>query len=476
LIIKPTPQQAMDVPATYHPQESGSVPGGDSLPVPIEGLDFATNPDTTLEDNNAGMILGDVAANAAAAAAAAAVAAAGTPLDSSQPLSMLPSPPLSGRPPSGSARSLKATEKMICQVDDCRAPLEGLKDYHQRYKVCDVHLKIEWIEREGRKVRFCQQCGRFQPLEEFDGMKRSCRARLQKHNARRRKKSRDGGGGGSGDTNMNDLAMNSAAAGSGMHHMNQNNMHRVVVPTSIMHDPVAQTAIAAGFNAAEVYAMQEAMQFASATLMQTTAAAAAAGANVGGVAGLPTTTDNTTTSNNTNANAVNMAQPPNVDVSAATAAASIAAMPFGGSLQSMPFIPSKEVMTLLLKAYAGMFHYSIENVNLKAHGAPSNMQELAAPLEAAAVAMTGNGHTGGASGNGDVSMIAAAAAAGDENAAAHLMEIQAQQAAAAAGEREAGGEYAAAAAAAAAAAGMYAQGSDGHGGQVDMSTMPPSIQ
>ena len=29
------------------------------------------------------------------------------------------------------------------------------------------------------QVRFCQQCGRFQPLSEFDGDKRSCRVRLQ---------------------------------------------------------------------------------------------------------------------------------------------------------------------------------------------------------------------------------------------------------------------------------------------------------
>jgi hypothetical protein len=44
------------------------------------------------------------------------------------------------------------------------------------------------VLREGRPQRFCQQCGRFHPLEEFDGTKRSCRSRLQKHNARRRKR------------------------------------------------------------------------------------------------------------------------------------------------------------------------------------------------------------------------------------------------------------------------------------------------
>lgn len=46
------------------------------------------------------------------------------------------------------------------------------------------------IHREGRSQRFCQQCGRFHDVGDFDAAKRSCRARLQRHNARRRK--RDG--------------------------------------------------------------------------------------------------------------------------------------------------------------------------------------------------------------------------------------------------------------------------------------------
>ena len=41
---------------------------------------------------------------------------------------------------------------------------------------------------DGRRQRFCQQCGRYHDLAAFDGDKRSCRARLQRHNARRRKK------------------------------------------------------------------------------------------------------------------------------------------------------------------------------------------------------------------------------------------------------------------------------------------------
>jgi hypothetical protein len=292
----------------------------------------------------------NTAAAAAATAVAVAVAAAnGAHLDSSQH-NPFPGVPMMASP--GNAKSQKNIEKLICQVDDCHAPLEGLKDYHQRYRVCDVHLKIEWIEKDGIRLRFCQQCGRFQPLEDFDDMKRSCRARLQKHNARRRKRSRGGTAGDGTDTNL-----------AGMY-----DPHGLA-----HHDPAAAAAIAAGFNPTEVAAMQQAMQFASATLMHTTAAAQSAGLSAG-----PNGIVNST--------GINMIQPPNVDISAATASASIAGMPFGGTLQSMPFIPTKEVMTLLLKGYAGMFHYTIENVSLRPHAQPTSAEELAAPMEMAAAA------------------------------------------------------------------------------------------
>ena len=86
------------------------------------------------------------------------------------------------------------------QVDFCDFDLTGLKEYHQRYKICEFHLKIHSVVREGKRQRFCQQCGRFHELSEFDGDKRSCRARLQRHNARRRKKTETdaAGKGGSG--------------------------------------------------------------------------------------------------------------------------------------------------------------------------------------------------------------------------------------------------------------------------------------
>lgn len=44
------------------------------------------------------------------------------------------------------------------------------------------------MEMEGGSVRFCQQCGRFQAIEEFDGLKKTCRRKLNMHNAQRKRK------------------------------------------------------------------------------------------------------------------------------------------------------------------------------------------------------------------------------------------------------------------------------------------------
>lgn len=74
-----------------------------------------------------------------------------------------------------------------CQVPDCGKKLMDMKRYYKRYKICPEHMEMEYILVEGHKIRFCQQCGRFQPLNDFDGAKKSCRERLAKHNGRRRK-------------------------------------------------------------------------------------------------------------------------------------------------------------------------------------------------------------------------------------------------------------------------------------------------
>ncbi|CAN6440497.1 unnamed protein product [Victoria cruziana] len=75
----------------------------------------------------------------------------------------------------------------MCQVDDCKADLSNAKDYHRRHKVCEVHSKTTKALVGNQMQRFCQQCSRFHPLQEFDEGKRSCRRRLAGHNRRRRK-------------------------------------------------------------------------------------------------------------------------------------------------------------------------------------------------------------------------------------------------------------------------------------------------
>ena len=85
------------------------------------------------------------------------------------------------------------SSQIRCQVDGCRMDLMTLKDYHQRYRICSEHLKCDYVIRDGQKMRFCQQCGKFQSLASFDHDKRSCRDRLRRHNERRRKRATPAG-------------------------------------------------------------------------------------------------------------------------------------------------------------------------------------------------------------------------------------------------------------------------------------------
>eukprot|EP00210_Caulerpa_lentillifera_P008005 g7644.t1 len=82
----------------------------------------------------------------------------------------------------------KKTHPHTCQVEGCTHDLRGLKEYHNRYRICVEHMKMDFIIKDEVPQRFCQQCGRFHPLTEFDNKKRSCRARLIRHNERRRRR------------------------------------------------------------------------------------------------------------------------------------------------------------------------------------------------------------------------------------------------------------------------------------------------
>ncbi len=45
----------------------------------------------------------------------------------------------------------------MCHVDDCHVDLTALKEYHQRFRICDFHLKASVVLRDGTPQRFCQQ-------------------------------------------------------------------------------------------------------------------------------------------------------------------------------------------------------------------------------------------------------------------------------------------------------------------------------
>ncbi|GKV10436.1 hypothetical protein SLEP1_g21797 [Rubroshorea leprosula] len=89
-----------------------------------------------------------------------------------------------------------ASNRAVCQVEDCRADLSNAKDYHRRHKVCEMHSKVSEALVGNVMQRFCQQCSRFHVLQEFDEGKRSCRRRLAGHNKRRRKTHPDNGANG----------------------------------------------------------------------------------------------------------------------------------------------------------------------------------------------------------------------------------------------------------------------------------------
>lgn len=60
----------------------------------------------------------------------------------------------------------------LVQVEGCDKNLSHEKDYYRRYRICEEHLKLSSLLKDGEAQRFCQQCGRFHPLGDFDADKR----------------------------------------------------------------------------------------------------------------------------------------------------------------------------------------------------------------------------------------------------------------------------------------------------------------
>nr|QFR98472.1 SPL20 [Betula platyphylla] len=78
-----------------------------------------------------------------------------------------------------------------CQVPGCEADISELKGYHRRHRVCLRCAHATAVVLEGETKRYCQQCGKFHVISDFDEGKRSCRRKLERHNNRRRRKPGD---------------------------------------------------------------------------------------------------------------------------------------------------------------------------------------------------------------------------------------------------------------------------------------------
>ncbi|GAA0186432.1 hypothetical protein LIER_33720 [Lithospermum erythrorhizon] len=84
---------------------------------------------------------------------------------------------------------------MRCQVPECEVDISELKGYHKRHRVCLKCANASFVVLDGESKRYCQQCGKFHILPDFDEGKRSCRRKLERHNNRRRRKPADSKGG-----------------------------------------------------------------------------------------------------------------------------------------------------------------------------------------------------------------------------------------------------------------------------------------
>ena len=56
-----------------------------------------------------------------------------------------PAQPDFGEDPPYSSRG-RSKGPPVCQVEGCGVNLTGLKEYHQRYKICEHHLKVTFSE------------------------------------------------------------------------------------------------------------------------------------------------------------------------------------------------------------------------------------------------------------------------------------------------------------------------------------------
>ncbi|WIA35899.1 hypothetical protein OEZ86_004278 [Tetradesmus obliquus] len=87
----------------------------------------------------------------------------------------------SGRDASSGGASAR---KLQCQALGCTADLAADGRYCIKRRLCKQHLKATSLRRNRSgadgEFRFCQQCGKLEPLSAFEGMKRSCKVQLER--------------------------------------------------------------------------------------------------------------------------------------------------------------------------------------------------------------------------------------------------------------------------------------------------------
>jgi hypothetical protein len=85
---------------------------------------------------------------------------------------------------SGGARRPRGRRGRACSVPGCALPLDDA--YGRKVAVCKRHRDAVTLVFDGEAKRFCFRCGAFNLVAAFEGDKRSCREKVEAHNALRR--------------------------------------------------------------------------------------------------------------------------------------------------------------------------------------------------------------------------------------------------------------------------------------------------
>lgn len=89
-------------------------------------------------------------------------------------------------PDQGSAAGLAIRRRKETHCLVCDVVVDDTRPYYRRYRTCHICATAEKVILQGEAQRFCQQCGKYEKLDLFDGQARTCRVALARHSERRR--------------------------------------------------------------------------------------------------------------------------------------------------------------------------------------------------------------------------------------------------------------------------------------------------